>query len=428
MKDSKTIVFFPEATFGPALNCVGVAQRLRELGHDPVFVADSSFKGVFAEYGFPERMVDMSEPMDEAAASQFWRDFIASHLPNFRLSAIEQIPNYVVSCWDTIVDTAVYVERELAQALDEIGPDLICVDNVILFPAIKRAGCPWIRIISCSENEIPDPDIPPHLSGCGENDKACFEAFQKAFLEAIKPVHERFNAFLATAGERPYPLGEFFETSPYMNLMLYPKQLQFKRRDPLDPNRFQYLEGCVREDKPYRMPTFEKNADKPLLYLSSGSMNTADADLIKRQIELIGRLPYRALVNVGDAMEEYDALPGNVQIASWFPQPSVIPQADVVIHHGGNNTFTESLYFGKPALIMPFCWDGHDNAQRVNDTGHGIGMHRYDWTDDQFAAALERLVSDKGMHARLAEVSAHMQKQNGVAKAADIILRIAAKG
>ncbi|HLC08601.1 MAG TPA: nucleotide disphospho-sugar-binding domain-containing protein, partial [Methyloceanibacter sp.] len=224
------------------------------------------------------------------------------------------------------------------------------------------------------------------------------------------------------------PLGEFFETSPYMNLMLYPKQLQFKRRDPLDPNRFQYLEGCVRQDKSYTIPAFEKNADKPLLYLSSGSMNTADADLIKRQIELIGRLPYRALVNVGDALEEYDALPGNVRIAPWFPQPSVIPQVDIIIHHGGNNTFTEALYFGKPALIMPFCWDGHDNAQRVNDTGHGIGMHRYDWTDDQFAAALERLVSDKEMHARLAETSAHMQKQDGVAKAADIILRIAAKG
>ena len=33
----KTIVFFPEAAFGPALNCVGIAQacrdqRLRDLG------------------------------------------------------------------------------------------------------------------------------------------------------------------------------------------------------------------------------------------------------------------------------------------------------------------------------------------------------------------------------------------------------------
>ena len=383
---------------------------------------------MFANYGFPERMVAMSEPMDEAAASQFWRDFIASHLPHFRLSPIEQIPNYVVSCWDAIVDSAVFVEEELGQALDEIAPDLICVDNVVLFPATKRRGCPWIRIISCSENEIPDPDIPPHLSGCAENDKACFEAYQKEFLDKIGPLHKRFNEFLESVGEDAYPLGEFFETSPHMNLMLYPKQLQFERRNPLDPGRFQYLEGCVRQDRPYTMPAFEKNADKPLLYLSSGSMNAADVDLIKRQIELIGRLPYRALVNVGDALEEYDAVPKNVHIAQWFPQPSVIPQVDIVIHHGGNNTFTEALYFAKPALIMPFCWDGHDNAQRIQDKGYGMKMPRYDWTDDQFAAALERLLSDKEMHARLAEISPQMQKQNGVVKAADIILRIAAEG
>ena len=52
-------------------------------------------------------------------------------------------------------------------------------------------------------------------------------------------------------------------------------------------------------------------------------------------------------------------------IDGWFPQPSVIPQVDAVIHHGGNNSFTECLYFGKPAIIMPYVWDGHDNATRV---------------------------------------------------------------
>ena len=107
-----------------------------------------------------------------------------------------------------------------------------------------------MRIISCSENEIPDPDIPPHLSGCHENDKAGFAAFENRFLDLIQPVHARFNAFLETIEHEPYPLGEFFEASPTMNLLLYPKPLAFKRRRPLDPQQFQYLEGCVRQEKP----------------------------------------------------------------------------------------------------------------------------------------------------------------------------------
>ncbi len=421
MAGGKTIVFFPEAAFGPALNCVGIAQACRDLGHRPVFVADRSFAGVFSKYGFEERLVDMSEPTDAATASQFWKNFIASHLPHFRLPPIEQLPAYVIPVWEAVVDSALYVEKGLEQALRDIRPDLIAVDNIILFPAIKRAGCPWIRIISCSENEIPDPDIPPHLSGCGASDRACHQAFQAEFLRLIRPCHERFNSFLASVGHPPYPLGEFFETSPHLNLLLYPKPLTFRRRHPLDPARFQYLEGCVRGEGTYEVPKFGSNEGKPLVYISYGSLGAADIDLYKRQIAVLGRLPYRVLMNVGDYLDAYGDLPGNVQIASFFPQPAVLPHCDIVVHHGGNNTFNEALYFGKPSLIMPFCWDGLDNATRIQETGYGLKLPRYSWTDAELASALERLLADRAMRERLRQVSAHMESADGRRKAARLI-------
>jgi MGT family glycosyltransferase len=414
-------VFFPEAAFGPALNCVGIAQACRDLGHRPVFVADRSFGGVFSRYGFEERLVDMSEPMDAARASQFWKDFIAGHLPHFRLSPIEQLSTYVVPVWEAVVDSAVYVEEGLSRALADLEADLICVDNIVLFPATERAGCPWIRIISCSENEIPDPDIPPHLSGCGESDRACWEAFETEFRRLIRPCHERYNRFLAAAGHAPYPLGQFFEASANLNLLLYPKPLAFRRRQPLDPARFQYLEGCVRQEGTYEVPEFARHADKPLIYLSYGSLGASDVDLIKRQIDLIGRLPYRALVNVGDHLETYGDLPGNVQVSSFFPQPAVLPHCDLVVHHGGNNTFNEALYFARPSLILPFCWDGLDNATRIQETGYGLQLPRYRWTDEEFAAALTRLLGDRGMRERLERVSAHMRSADGRRKAARLI-------
>ena len=34
-----------------------------------------------------------------------------------------------------------------------------------------------------------------------------------------------------------------------------PSRSKFKRRNiPLDPERFQYLEGCVRKEQPYEVP------------------------------------------------------------------------------------------------------------------------------------------------------------------------------
>jgi MGT family glycosyltransferase len=421
MPPAKTIVFFPEAAFGPALNCVGIAQACRDLGHRPVFVADQSFAGVFAKYGFEERLVAMSEPMDAAKASQFWKDFIASHLPHFRLSPIEQLPTYVVPVWEAVVDSALYVETGLREALREIGPDLVCVDNIILFPATTRAGCPWIRIISCSENEIPDPDIPPHLSGCGESDVACREAFETEFRRLIRPCHDRFNGFLASLDLPPYPTGQFFETSPHLNLLLYPQPLAYRRRYPLDPEHFQYLEGCVRGEGTFEVPRFERQDRSPLIYISFGSLGAADVDLFRRLIAVLGRLPYRALVSVGDYASAYTDLPGNVRVEPFFPQPAVLPHCDLVVHHGGNNTFNEALYFGKPSLILPFCWDGLDNARRVEETGYGLRLPRYTWTDADLASALERLLNDRPMHERLRRLGAHMQAADGRRKAARLI-------
>lgn len=421
MAEQKTIAFFPEGAFGPALNSVGIAQACRDLGHRAVFICDPGFGGVFQGYGFEEFPVNMSAPMAPEAMAKYWSDFINGHIPNFAKSPYEQIDTYVKACWAAIVDTALWAEKELPGILDEIQPDLICIDNVVLFPAAKRYGVPWARIISCSENEIPDPDIPPHLSGCGEADKACFERYTARFNEVVAPTHAQFNEFLKECGEAPYPLGEFFETSPYLNLLLYPEPVKFARRRPLDPTRFQYLEGCVREEPPYEVPAFAANRDKPLLYVSFGSLGAGDTELLKRIIGVLAGLPYRALVNVGDYLEAYAAPPPNVRLASWYPQPSVLPRVDAVIHHGGNNSFTECLYFAKPALILPYVWDGHDNATRVQETGHGLKMHRSNWTDAELAQALETLVTDQAMHAKLTATSAHMQAQDGRKKAARLL-------
>ena len=424
MDNRKTIAFFPEGAFGPALNSVGIAQACRDLGHRCVFLTDPGFAEVYEGYGFESKIVNLSEPMSAEEMAKYWSTFIDGHIPNFNLSPYGQIGNYVKECWEAIVDTAKWAEKDLPGVLDDLKPDLICIDNVVLFPAAKRFGVPWVRIISCSENEIPDPAIPPHLSGCGESDSACFKAYTEHFNEVIKPIHDDFNNFIESCGESAYPLGEFFESSPFMNLLLYPEPLQYTRSNALDPEKFQYLEGCVRSEESYEIPAFGDNNQFPLIYLSFGSLGSGDTDLLNRMIAVLGRQDFRVLVNIGDYPDAYGEIPDNVHIASWYPQPSVISQADVVIHHGGNNSFNECLYFGKPALIMPYVWDGHDNATRVQETGHGLKMHRSNWTDDEFVTALQTLLTDSAMHTRLAKTSEHMQAADGRRKAARIIDRL----
>ena len=135
----------------------------------------------------------------------------------------------------------------------------------------------------------------------------------------------------------------------------------------------------------------------------------------------LGKLPLRALVNVGGYIDAFPTGPGNVIVDKWFPQPSVIPQVDAVIHHGGNNTFTECLYFGKPSIIMPYVWDGHDNATRVHETGHGLKMHRAHWSVEELARNLEFILTDVTMRERLAATSSQMRRDPGPDKAARLL-------
>ena len=417
----KTFAFFPEAAFGPALNSVGIAQAVEARGHRAVFLSDPGFVEVYEGYGFEAHPVNLSEPMPPEEMAKFWEDFINGHIPNFRKAPIDQIDNYVRECWEAIVDSAKWAEKDLPGVLERARPDVVCIDNVVLFPAIKRFGKHWVRIISCSENEIEDDAIPPHLSGCGESDRACHRAFRERFNEVIKPIHDDFNGFLAECGEDPYPLGQFFEPSPHLNLLLYPEPVKFTRAVPLDPRRFQYLEGCVRKEAPWEVPRFATNDDGPLLYVSFGSLGAGDTELLKRIIAAVGKSRYRALVNVGDYAGAYSDLPPNVHVAGWYPQPSVIPQTDLVIHHGGNNSFTECLYFGKPAIIMPYVWDGHDNATRVRETGHGLHLDRYEWTDEDLLEVVETCLGDSAMRSKLQATSAHMRSRSGTEKAAGLL-------
>lgn len=419
---SPTIALFPEASFGAALNCVGIAQALRARGARPVFICHAGFSGVFADYGFQEYQLPTDEPLSDSDRQSYWQAFVRRHLPHFRLSPIDQLETYVAPTWQAIVDTAVNAEAPLRQLLARLKPDAVVLDNVIMFPAIAAAGCPWVRVVSCAETELPDAKVPPYLSGMAADDPQR-EAFEARYLSASAPAHDRFNRSRTDSGLAPLPKGLFLETSPDLNLLLTPAIVRRERAEPLDPERFIYLEGCVRSEGPFEVPVFPRNGG-PLVYVSFGSLGAMDVGLIERMLAVFDRMPARFIVNAGGLRDAYRAVPDNVYLDAWFPQPSVVAKSDLFIHHGGNNSFCEALRFGVPSLIMPYCWDGHDNAQRAVETGVGDHIGRDAWTEGGLERAILGLLADDVMRARLRENAARMALTPGTDVAAQAILSL----
>ncbi|WP_428688337.1 glycosyltransferase [Roseibium sp.] len=418
MPNAKTIALFPEASYGAALNCVGIAQQLKHLGARPVFICHPGFSGVFSEYGFAEYPLAGG---GESTATD-WTDFINRHQDAFRQSPFDQLDSYVAPTWEAIVDTAMDVEEPLRQLLQRLKPDGIVLDNVVMFPAVANAGVPWIRVVSCAETEVPDENVPPYLSGCSANAPEDCAAFLKKYRKATAPAHKRFAAFLQDCGLKAPQAPEFLGPSPWLNLLLAPSIIRHERAEALDPDRFVFLDGCVRHEVDYLPPRFARCNDEPLVLTSFGSLGAMDVDMMKRMIDVFERLPFRFLVNAGPWRDEYSDVPDNVFVDSWFPQPSVVRQASLFIHHGGNNSFCEALYFGVPSLIMPYCWDGHDNATRAGETGVGRNLARYDWSPEELSGAITGLLNDTAMQKRLKANAGKMQAHSGARLAAEKIL------
>lgn len=422
MAKEKLIALFPEASFGAALNCIGIAQVLRERGARPVFICHAHFQGMFAEYGFAEYPLLLDSPLSAAEHQHYWERFIERNIPYFDQTPLAQIDSYVVPAWEAIIDTAIEAEKPLQQLLARLKPDAIVLDNVVMFPAIANAGCPWVRMISCAETELPDAAVPPYLSGCSAADREASAHFLARYQQAVAPAHARFSRFLESCGHSPCPPGQFIEASPWLNLLLSPTPVRYARAEPLDPQRFVYLDGCVRREAPYIVPEFPQNNAAALVYLSFGSLGAADVGMMKRLIATVASLPYRFLINVGAYREAYDTVPDNVYLDSWFPQPAVLRECQLFIHHGGNNSFCEALYFGLPSLIIPYCWDGHDNARRAEEVGVGRYLPRFEDPLAALPAALQQLLADQPMRQRLQDCSAAMQACRGTEVAAAAIL------
>ena len=432
MADSRTIVFFPEGAFGPTNNCVGIGNVLRERGHRVVFIVEESFAGTLEARGFEERLMRLGPaPAEPEVPGQFWIDFIRDTAPVFRKSTLEQLGEFMAPTWQALIDGSMYVDERLREIIDELAPDVVVEDNVVAFAALPASGRPWVRIVSCNPAELKDPAVPPFSSGYPAADPTAWPAF----LDEVRRTHgamwAAFDAWLRERGAPGLTYGphgpDFMLESPYLDLYLYPAEADYERSRPLGPT-WHRLDSCVRAaDTPWSLPPDLAARPGRLIYLSLGSLGSADVGLMQRLVDVLGRTDHRVIVSKGPLADQI-RLPDNMTGEGFLPQPAILPQVDLVITHGGNNTVTEAFHHGKPMVVLPLFWDQVDNAQRVADTGFGVRLPAYDFGDSELTGAIDRLLADQVLAQRLATMSTRLRTDPGTIRAADLIERLAVTG
>ena len=423
MSQKKTFLFMPESAYGPTNNCIGIGHRLLARGHRVVFAAEASWAGKLEALGFEEDLVDLAAPPEgdeEQDAGQFWKDYIRDISPEFRKTTAEQLETVTKPIWEALIDGAKYCEPQLKEIIARVQPDVIIEDNVLLFPALTTAGVPFVRVVSCNPLEAsPSDTIAPVFSGLGEGDTVAWAEFREEYRRTHGELWNSYDEWAQAQGAAPLPELEFAADGD-LNIYVYPEALDYVDARPLDPT-WHRVDSSVRQtEAAVELPAGFTDGSRPLVYFSLGSLGSADVTLMRSVIAVLATMPINVIVSKGPLHDEIE-LADNMWGAEFLPQTTLLPLADLVITHGGNNTVTEAMHFGKPMVLLPLFWDQYDNAQRVHERGFGRRLSTYGFTPEELSGAITELLADTELRERLRGVSATIRERDGLNRAADLI-------
>jgi len=422
-----TVLFMPESAYGPTNNCIGIGNELLKRGHRVVFAAEASWAGKLTALGFEEDLVDLTPPPEGEAVEQeagaFWKEYIQAIAPEFAKSTSDQLETVTKPIWEELITGAKYCEPQLKAIIERTKPDIIIEDNVITFPALLKAGVPFVRIVSCNPLEIPGENIAPVFSGLAENDREGWATFRAEYERTHRPLWNEFNEWVQQQGAAPLPDLEFIHTGD-LDMYVYPEVLDYTDERPLGENWLRLDSSVRRTERETTVPEEFFDGKKPLIYFSLGSLGSADVGLMRRVISALAVTDYRIIVSKGPLHAEIE-LADNMWGAEFLPQTTIMPKVDLVITHGGNNTVTEAMHFGKPMVLLPLFWDQYDNAQRVDERGFGHRLATYEFTPTELRASVADLLADAALRQRLEAVGADIRSRNGLEQAAARIEELA---
>jgi UDP:flavonoid glycosyltransferase YjiC (YdhE family) len=333
------ILFSCRPAYGHLFPLLPLANAAKAAGHDVVFGTGEAFVGKVRDLGFEAHRVGIGIGEAEAEARRRHgedAEFFRIGLTMFA----ELLPRATLA--------------DLTPLLPELRPDLVIYEqsDVGAGAAAQRAGIPAVSLVI--GRSMPPPIV-------------------AAATELLAQVWD------------PLPADAFFGDAC---VDVWPDSL----RDP----------GTAGVPKVFRMrPTpFDLDVplpplDRPLVYLTLGTVVFGATDVLRGAIRALAKLPVNVLVAVGPGDPALlGDLPDRVRVAAFVPQGKVLKHADLVVHHGGTGTVHGALAAGLPQLILPQGADQFANAETLSALGAAKSLVGDAIRIDAIEAAARELLDD----------------------------------
>ncbi|MFJ9282614.1 macrolide family glycosyltransferase [Kitasatospora aureofaciens] len=277
----------------------------------------------------------------------------------------------------------------------------------------------WPGRIAARSLGIPGVQCFPHLAS---NEKYSLDRQLTAGIDADGPEFVALAADCA-AFSREYgvPLGvaDTMTVADGLNLVFVPREFQ-PAADSFD-ERFHFV-GPSLESRERSESWSPRDPDAPLLYVSLGTVVDGHADFYRACVAAVADRPWQVAVSVGGAPRSaLGAVPGRVEVRSWFPQLAVLRRAAAFVSHAGMNSVMEALTYGVGIVAVPRTPEQAANAGRLAELGLGVRLDAEAAGAGELRAAIDRVASDPAVRAALAEMRRAIRRGGGAARGADLV-------
>jgi UDP:flavonoid glycosyltransferase YjiC (YdhE family) len=314
----------------------------------------------------------------------------------------------------------------LMPLLEEFQPDVVVNDILTLAPALaaEKYGSRWATLIP-HLYPIQDHGLPffaigalPPRTVLG---RRAWGLTDRLLERGLVRGRDDLNAQREIAG---LPPSERFHggISPDLAMVATVPQLEYRRVWPENVR--------VTGPMPFEIPHPEINlppGDEPLILVAPSTSQDPDNKLVRSALAALAGEAVRVVATTNHVVPSRPIdVPANAVLVDWLSYSQVMPQAALIICHGGHGTVARALSEGVPVLSCPAAGDMSETAARITWAGVGLSV-RWSLTGPRSLRwAVAEILGDPSFREKAGEVAAWAETHDGATRGSVLIESLAA--
>jgi len=309
----------------------------------------------------------------------------------------------------------------LLPLMEDFRPDVVVSDILTLAPALaaERAGRRWATLIP-HVYPAHEPGLPFFAFGLQPPRTPLGRAVWRGALPVLESGLRRGRQEMNETREAVGlpPMHEFHGgISRELALVATFPQLEYPRRWPPGV----HVTGPMHFELPY--PDVDlPDGDEPLVLVAPSTAQDPELRLVRVALEALANEPLRVVGTTNRlGLASRPAAPDNAVVVDWLSYSQVMPQASLVICHGGHGTVTRAVAAGAPVLCCPHVGDMAENSARVAWARAGLMLPWRLLGARTLRVAARRILGDRSFIGRAEEFATWSSAIDGAQRGARLV-------